>query len=103
MKTGEILITFGLITLACTSCTGLTEKFTAGKEKPNVIYILADDLGYGDLSCYGQTKFNTPNIDSLAASGMKFTQHYAGCTVCAPSRSVLMTGSDTAIHRSGEI
>ena len=95
MKTGEKLITLGLITLTCVSCTGLTEKFTAGKEKPNVIYILADDLGYGDLSCYGQTKFKTPNIDSLSASGMKFTQHYAGSTVCAPSRSVLMTGANT--------
>jgi len=61
-------------------------------QKPNIIYILADDLGYGDLSCYGQTNFSTPNIDKLAASGMKFTQHYSGCTVCAPSRSSLMTG-----------
>lgn len=63
--------------------------------KPNVIFILADDLGYGDLSCYGQTKFKTPNIDKLAASGIRFTSHYAGCTVCAPSRSALMTGLHT--------
>lgn len=63
--------------------------------KPNIIYILADDLGYGDLSCYGQTKFSTPHIDALAASGMKFTQHYAGSTVCAPSRCSLMTGLHT--------
>jgi arylsulfatase A-like enzyme len=62
---------------------------------PNIIYILADDLGYGDLSCYGQTKFETPNIDQLAAKGMRFTQHYAGSTVCAPSRSALMTGLHT--------
>jgi len=62
---------------------------------PNIIYILADDLGYGDLSCYGQQKFQTPNIDALAASGMRFTQHYSGSTVCAPSRSVLMTGQHT--------
>ncbi|GHC49399.1 arylsulfatase [Roseibacillus persicicus] len=64
-------------------------------EKPNVIYILADDLGYGDLSCYGQTKFKTPHIDSLAADGMKFTNHYSGNTVCSPSRAVLMTGIES--------
>lgn len=62
---------------------------------PNIIYILADDLGYGDLSCYGQINFPTPNIDALAAHGMKFTQHYSGSTVCAPSRSSLMTGLHT--------
>ncbi|SMG39190.1 arylsulfatase [Arenibacter troitsensis] len=62
---------------------------------PNIIYILADDLGYGDLSVYGQKKFQTPNIDKLAAQGMLFTQHYSGSTVCAPSRSALMTGMHT--------
>lgn len=65
------------------------------KSKPNIIYILADDLGYGDLSCYGQEKFSTPNIDKLAKEGMLFTQHYAGSAVCAPSRSTLMTGLNT--------
>ena len=65
------------------------------KSKPNVIYILADDLGYGDLSCYGQEKFITPNIDKLAKEGMLFTQNYAGCSVCAPSRFALMTGLNT--------
>ncbi len=64
-------------------------------KKPNIIYILADDLGYGDISCYGQTKFSTPNIDLLAKEGMRFTQHYSGSTVCAPSRSCLMTGLHT--------
>jgi len=59
---------------------------------PNVIYILADDLGYGDLGITGQEKFSTPHIDALAAQGMLFTQHYSGATVCAPSRSALMTG-----------
>ncbi len=63
--------------------------------KPNIVYILADDLGYGDLSCYGQKKFKTPHIDQLAKDGMLFTRHYAGCAVCAPSRSSLMTGQDT--------
>jgi arylsulfatase A len=65
------------------------------KKHPNIIYILADDLGYGDLSCYGQQKFRTPNIDKLALEGMMFTQHYTGCTVSAPSRSCLMTGLHT--------
>lgn len=59
---------------------------------PNIIYILADDLGYGDLSCYGQEKLSTPNIDRLATEGLKFTNHYSGNTVCSPSRAVLMTG-----------
>lgn len=65
------------------------------KDQPNVIYILADDLGYGDLSCYGQNKFETPHIDKLAKEGMRFTNHYSGSTVCAPSRSALMTGQHT--------
>lgn len=80
----------------CTSLA-LTACSCAPKEKklPNIIYILADDLGYGDLSCYGQKKFQTPGIDRLAAEGMQFTQHYTGCTVSAPSRSSLMTGMHT--------
>ncbi len=64
-------------------------------EKPNIIFILADDLGYGDLSCYGQEKFSTPNIDRLAQQGKLFTQHYAGCSVSAPSRSSVITGLNT--------
>ena len=59
---------------------------------PNIIFILADDLGYGDLGCFGQKKIHTPNLDRMAAEGMRFTQHYAGNAVCAPSRCVLMTG-----------
>lgn len=65
-----------------------------GTSKPNIIYILADDLGYGDLSSYGQRHFSTPTLDSLAKHGLKFTQHYAGAPVCAPSRAALMTGRD---------
>lgn len=60
--------------------------------KPNIIYILADDLGYAELGCYGQEKIETPNIDRLAERGLRFTQHYSGSPVCAPSRCVLMTG-----------
>ena len=61
-------------------------------EKPNIIFILADDLGLADLGCYGQTKIRTPNIDRLATEGMRFTQFYAGNAVCAPSRCALLTG-----------
>lgn len=61
-------------------------------DHPNIVYILLDDAGYGDVGCYGQKMFTTPHIDRLAEEGMKFTRHYAGCTVCAPSRCVLMTG-----------
>ena len=63
--------------------------------KPNIVYVLLDDAGYGDLSCYGQKKFQTPHIDRLAREGMRFTQHYSGSTVCAPTRCVLMTGLHT--------
>jgi arylsulfatase A-like enzyme len=68
---------------------------TASAEKPNIIFILADDLGYGDLGCYGQKVIQTPNIDRMAAEGLRFTDCYAGSTVCAPSRCCLMTGLHT--------
>ena len=68
---------------------------SATTSKPNVIFILADDLGYGDLGCYGQKKIQTPNLDRLAAEGIRFTQAYAGTTVCAPSRGSLLTGKHT--------
>ncbi len=67
--------------------------------KPNLIFILADDLGYGELGCFGAKQIATPNLDRMAAEGMKFTQFYAGSTVCAPSRSVLMTGLHTGHTR----
>ena len=63
--------------------------------KPNMLFILADDLGYGDLGCYGQQKIKTPHLDRLAADGIRFTQAYSGSTVCAPSRCTLMTGKHT--------
>nr|WP_320119174.1 arylsulfatase [uncultured Marinifilum sp.] len=83
-----LLITIASLNISCTA-----EKKT--EKQPNIIYILADDMGYGDLSCYGQKDFKTPNIDKLASQGMKFTQHYSGSTVCAPSRCALMTGQHT--------
>ncbi len=61
-------------------------------ERPNIVFLLADDLGYGDLSCFGQKMLATPNLDRLASEGLRFTRHYAGMTVCSPSRCVLMTG-----------
>ncbi len=64
----------------------------SAKSKPNIIFIMADDLGYGDLGSYEKTLIKTPNIDRLAREGLRFTQAYAGGPVCTPSRSVLMTG-----------
>ncbi|NWK55296.1 arylsulfatase [Verrucomicrobiaceae bacterium N1E253] len=82
-----------LLTLASSALFALGSAIAA--DKPNIIYILLDDAGYGDFSCYGQEKFQTPNIDKLATEGMQFTDHYSGSTVCAPTRSVLMTGLHT--------
>ena len=79
-----------LLALIVTSC-GESRQETL----PNIIFIMADDLGYGDPGCFGQERIPTPNIDRLAAEGIRLTQHYAGSTVCAPSRSVLMTGQHT--------
>ena len=67
----------------------------SGSEGPNIVFIMADDLGYGDLGCYGQELILTPNLDRLAEQGARFTEAYAGSTVCAPSRCVLMTGRHT--------
>ncbi len=86
---GALLLFFTL-----TACQEAAEP-SAEDRPPNIIFILADDLGYGDLGVTGQQKFETPHLDRLAAEGMLFTQHYAGSTVCAPSRSALMTGRHT--------
>lgn len=74
-------------------------QLTARPNRPNILFLLADDLGYGDVSCYGQKINPTPNIDRLAAEGMKFSQAYCGSTVCAPSRCCLMTGYHTGHAR----
>ncbi len=97
-----------LILLLWVFCSGCQSSQTGAikVDYPNIIFILADDLGYSDLSCYGQSKFQTPNIDALARAGMRFTQHYSGSTVCAPSRSVLMTGlhsGNTSIRGNKEV
>jgi arylsulfatase A len=83
----------------------ITLCFIVKAEKPNVIYILADDLGYNEVGCYGQKKIRTPNLDKMALEGMRFTQHYSGSAVCAPSRCVLLTGKHTGksfIRNNGE-
>ncbi len=85
---------------------GATSLNAGETRKPNIIFILADDLGYADLGCFGQNKIRTPNLDKMAAQGMRFTQFYAGNAVCAPSRCVLMTGLHSGhafIRNNGEI
>jgi arylsulfatase len=82
------LIRYLIFLLILISC----QKQKTTPALPNIIYILADDLGYAELGCYGQEKIETPNIDGLAAGGMMFTQHYSGAPVCAPSRCVLLSG-----------
>lgn len=73
----------------------LAVSATGAERHTNIVFIIVDDLGYGDLGCYGQQTSRTPVLDKLAAEGLRFTQHYSGATVCAPSRSALMTGRDT--------
>ena len=84
-----------LFSIFAGGCGSQAERNHPDPLKPNIIYILADDLGYGDLGSYGQKNIMTPNLDRMAEKGMRFTQHYAGSTVCAPSRAVLMTGLHT--------
>lgn len=85
-----LVAAFPLAFLAIT--LGAASETTQPARRPNVVLILADDLGYADLGCYGQKKIRTPNLDALARQGMRFTHHYSGNAVCAPSRCVLMTG-----------
>jgi arylsulfatase A len=77
-------------------CLLVQSGITNAADRPNIVFILADDLGYGELGCYGQTKIKTPNIDRLASEGIRFTQHYSGAPVCAPARCVLLTGQNLA-------
>ncbi len=98
----EFLETAGIVAAsACTcllpsGCGALGRSADSKKSKqPNIIFVLADDLGYGDLGCFGQEAIQTPNIDRMASEGMRLTDHYAGSTVCAPSRCCLMTGMHT--------
>jgi arylsulfatase len=99
MVPGKTYVKHGCILVVAVAFMAFQGCNTASRlgnpDKPNIIFILADDLGYGDLGCYGQEKIETPNLDGLAAGGMRFTQHYSGSPVCAPSRCVLLTGKHT--------
>ena len=98
MTRRDFLKAIGLGTAAI-AMPGRLPASGAARQKPNIILIVADDLGYGDLGCYGQQKILTANVDRLAAEGMRFTQAYAGSTVCAPSRCSLMTGMHNGHNR----
>ena len=87
----KILSVLSIFLFCGTSCS----RSVKTEPKPNIIFILADDMGYNDLGCYGSELIQTPNIDRLASEGMRFTRHYAGTSVCAPSRCSLMTGLHT--------
>jgi len=99
MKRRDFIKSVGLggLTLTLKACLQKSDfsDSNLSRRRPNIIFIVADDLGYGDLSCYGQKRFRTPNIDRIAAEGIRFTDHYSGSTVCAPSRCTLMTGLHT--------
>ena len=93
LKTRIAAITAMLLLLTACGQKSDDGKATSTATRPkNIIYIMADDMGYGDLGSYGQQKIKTPHLDQMAQQGMRFTDFYAGTTVCAPSRSVLMTG-----------
>lgn len=87
----SLLFALAAIALTGSFANGLWAE-PAAKNRPNIVLIMADDLGYGELGCYGQKIIKTPNIDQLARDGIRFTDFYCGAPVCAPSRCVLMTG-----------
>ena len=98
---GRTTLPLVALCLLCAAASGADAP-----RRPNIIFILADDLGYADLGCYGQQKIRTPHIDRLAAEGVRFTQHYAGAPVCAPSRCTLLAGKHTGhayIRDNGEL
>ena len=83
------------ILLSCSAALGLSANAQNSTEKPNILFILCDDMGYGDLGCYGQQLIATPHLDQMAAEGMRFTQAYSGSPVSAPSRATFWTGQHT--------
>ena len=97
-ETKQILLTIGAMITQQATAAGQQEQ-QATPERPNIIFILADDMGYGDLSCYGNQYIKTPNIDRLAATGTSFTQAYAGSGISSPSRCSLMTGRNSGNTR----
>src|SRR3954452_19686533 len=83
---------FRLAALVALVTLAFGSRLPAADRPPNIVFIIADDLGHAELGCYGQKLIRTPNVDKLAEGGMKFTRFYAGNAVCAPSRCALMTG-----------
>ena len=90
-----IMATLGLLPVAANAASPSTEGTEEQQRRPNIIFIMCDDMGYGDLGCYGQQRIETPNLDRMAQEGMRFTQAYAGSPVSAPSRASFMTGQHT--------
>src|SRR5439155_949941 len=88
----SLLALAAFVALTCLSAAGAAAPNTSSR--PNIVLIMADDLGYGELGCYGQKIIKTPRIDELARDGVRFTDFYCGAPVCAPSRCVLMTGKN---------
>lgn len=95
MRNKFSLLICGFVVIGLIACSPTQEPDKWDSRLPNIIFVLADDLGYGDLGSFGQEQIRTPNLDLLAAQGVRFTNFYAGSTVCAPSRNVLMTGQHT--------
>ena len=98
-RTAALGIAIAMLVAVVISTSSVPARAASTVLKPNIVWIMADDLGYGDLGCYGQSVIRTPNIDRLAAAGVRFTDCYAGSTVCAPSRCTLMTGLHTGHAR----
>ncbi len=92
MERRDFLKLVSATALSVSGCHRAGHRTGAGKRRPNIVFIMADDLGYSELGCYGQDKIKTPHIDALAQQGMRFTQYYSGSAVCAPARCNLMTG-----------
>lgn len=106
MKNSKLNSALPILMVSCLGTVSSVEAAAKPLAKPNIIYILADDMGYGDLGCYGQTKTKTPSLDKMAAEGMRFTNHYSGQTVCSPSRCSLMTGmhmGHASVRRNGPL
>ena len=107
--TKVIRFVFSLVFGFCLSQNALAQgpvlpkpnKGPTGPQRPNIILIVADDLGYGDLGSYGQKQVKTPRLDQMAKEGLRFTDHYAGHTVCRPSRLVFLTGKHTVPRSAG--
>ena len=93
-----IIIPTGILFFACSTNNGRVKQVSEQDNRPNILFLLADDLGYGELGCYGQEVIQTPVLDSLSTQGIRFTNFYAGAPVCSPSRAILMTGISSSYN-----